>query len=270
MVDWLAISREIGREVRCRVREHAGRATGRRVVGGLGAGGDETIYLDALAEEALFERLKSLRGEGEKFRVLSEESGFVDFGAEYPVLVVDPVDGSMNAKMGLPMYAFSIAVCDGPTLADAGFGYVLNLDNGEEFHATKGSGEAYHNGQLIGPAKKHDRVEIFWLELSDDMGDVERLYPMFRHVNKVRVGGVMALGICYTATGAVDLFYHMKRGRVLDFAAAKIVLEEAGGRMTDEKGGSLDGLPIDLERHVPLVASRCEDFSKYVYMCFEG
>ena len=52
-------------------------------------------------------------------------------------VVIDPVDGSLNAKRGLPLYALSIAIADGPTMADVVLGYVYDLGNGEEWIARR-------------------------------------------------------------------------------------------------------------------------------------
>ena len=93
----------------------------------VGAGGDTTIELDRAAEEAVFAGLESLARIGEKFSVLSEEAGHRSFGSDYPLLLVDPVDGSLNAKQGVPLFGLMLAVLDGPTVGDAFAGLVLNL-----------------------------------------------------------------------------------------------------------------------------------------------
>ncbi|MEW6201030.1 MAG: inositol monophosphatase family protein [bacterium] len=267
MTDWLGISRKIAAEIRAEVGRYSGTAKGRAVVSERGAGGDETVYLDALAEEILFKHLRELSSGGEKFRVLTEETGFVDFGAQFPIVVVDPVDGSMNAKMGLPFYAFSIAVYEGGTMADGIFGYVMNLADGSEFHAERG-GEAYYRSEPVCKIEEKDTIDFLSIELPNDLAGIEKVMPVVMDAYKVRVMGSLALGICYAAAGVLDLFLHLKRSRVLDYAAAKVIMEAAGGKITDEKGSGLDGLPIDLERRAWLAASRHENLIKKVYECF--
>ena len=56
------------------------------------------------------------------------------------LVVIDPIDGSTNAKRGLPHHSLSIAVADGPTMADVVFGYVYDFGPQEEWTATRGGG----------------------------------------------------------------------------------------------------------------------------------
>src|SRR3954451_12425595 len=78
-----------------------------------GEGGDRTLVIDQKAEDAVFAELERLHGEGHRFTAVSEERGEVDFGDPSVLVVIDPLDGSLNAKRGLPAHALSIAVADG-------------------------------------------------------------------------------------------------------------------------------------------------------------
>ena len=64
----------------------------------VGAGGDRTMELDRAAEAVVFGGLEGVADDGELFSVLSEEVGRRSFGADFPLVLVDPVDGSLNAK----------------------------------------------------------------------------------------------------------------------------------------------------------------------------
>ena len=64
---------------------------------------------------------------GARFTAVSEERGVVDFGSDALLVVIDPIDGSLNAKRGLPHHALSVAVADGPTMADVFFGFVQDF-----------------------------------------------------------------------------------------------------------------------------------------------
>src|SRR5215204_5457799 len=77
-----------------------------------GGGGDRTLVIDALAEDRVFAELDRLHAEGARFTAISEERGVVQFGAEGgpPFVVIDPIDGSLNAKRGLTHHALSVAV----------------------------------------------------------------------------------------------------------------------------------------------------------------
>ena len=127
----------------------SGTPGGREEVG-LGAGGDQTIYLDQLAEGIVVRHLEQAYRSGLRFHLISEELGERDFGGAGLVLA-DPLDGSVNAKMGLPYYAVVLAVTEGDRFRDVRLGYVQNLVTGDEFHAIEGGG-AFRNGTPLQPS----------------------------------------------------------------------------------------------------------------------
>src|SRR5256885_7764079 len=103
-----------------------------------GEGGDRTLVIDQHAEDAVFAELDKLHAGGLRFTAISEERGEVDYGDAGVRVVVDPLDGSLNAKRGLPAHAISIAVADGATMADVAFGFVYEFGTGEEWVARRG------------------------------------------------------------------------------------------------------------------------------------
>src|SRR5204863_6240847 len=97
----------------------------REPVVGAGEGGDDTVAIDAAAEDAFVGRLEAT---GADFTLISEELGERTFGSGGAThVVVDPIDGSLNAKRGIPFFALSVAVADGATMAAVHFGYVSDL-----------------------------------------------------------------------------------------------------------------------------------------------
>ncbi|HEX3806810.1 MAG TPA: inositol monophosphatase family protein, partial [Gaiellaceae bacterium] len=103
----------------------------REPVVGAGKGGDDTTAIDAAAERAILPHFAGRR-------IVSEEVGISGDG---PItVVVDPIDGSLNAKRGIPFFSISIAVSDGETMDDVFFGYVHDFGTGEEWTATRGEG----------------------------------------------------------------------------------------------------------------------------------
>lgn len=148
--------------------------------------------------------------------------------------VVDPIDGTSNYFHGVPCYAVSIAYerekgC--PVL-----GVVLNPVTGDLFTAVKGCG-AELNGQRIEaskcalpakalvitspPARVHELVPAYFRTLEN----------VFTQISNIRDFGTAAIEMCYLAAGYCDAFFEY-RLQYYDIAAGKIILEEAGGRVS--------------------------------------
>jgi myo-inositol-1(or 4)-monophosphatase len=114
-----------------------GTASG-RVVLGRGAGGDRTLVLDEACEAAM---LRVLRDEAPaSYFLVSEEAGTYGPADARWHVVVDPLDGSLNAKRGLEPFAASIAVADGDSLRDVRVAYVEDYTRPRVFSAIKGEG----------------------------------------------------------------------------------------------------------------------------------
>jgi myo-inositol-1(or 4)-monophosphatase len=104
-----------------------------RETGTRGSGGDRTLEIDSSAEAVVFDQLQALYAHGHRFSAISEERGEVDFGGGGGVrVVIDPIDGSLNAKRDACHYALSVAVADGPTMADVAFGFVHDFGAREQ------------------------------------------------------------------------------------------------------------------------------------------
>jgi len=219
-----------------------------------GAGGDRTMELDRAAEAAVFAELDGVARRGEKFSILSEEAGLRSHGADYPLVLVDPVDGSLNAKQGVPFYAVMLALLDGPLVGDTVAGCVVNLINGETWTAIRKQGATHSGGPLaVMPREREGRIGLVGLEssprsLSAARGLVER-------ASKIRILGSMALSIAHTAGGAFDAFCAPVPMRVFDMAASLLVLEEAGGVASDLEGRPLARLPCNLASRSSLVCA---------------
>src|ERR1700681_3227757 len=199
-VIWIELFRRIGAGVRGAVLPIAGTAAG-RVRFEVGAGGDTTMEVDRAAEAVVFAELEEAARNGEKFSVLSEESGLRTFGAPYPLVLVDPVDGSLNAKQGVPLFGLMLAVLDGPTIDDTFAGYVLNLNNGEGWTAIRKQGARRAGAQLtVIPREDRKRFQILGLESSPSA--LKLAQPLVEHANKIRILGSMAISIALTSSGA--------------------------------------------------------------------
>ena len=239
--------------MRARVLPLAGTEAGRAELA-IGAGGDRTMELDRAAEADVFAELDALAAGGERFSVLSEEAGHRRLGADYPLVLVDPVDGSLNAKQGVPFFAVMLALVDGPTVGDTVAGCVVNLINGESWTAIRKQG-AWRGGRPMDviPRSEPDRLEIVALESSPSALTIAR--GLVGRASKIRILGSMALAIAHTAAGSFDAFCAPVPVRVFDMAASLLILGEAGGVATDLKGSPLGGLRCDLMSRSSLVCA---------------
>lgn len=105
-----------------------------------GSGGDRTLVIDRSAESVVLGELDRLRDQGYRFLAISEERGEVDYGDSSVKVIIDPIDGSLNAKRGIPHHALSVAVAAGETMADVEFAFVYDFGPAEEWWAQRGQG----------------------------------------------------------------------------------------------------------------------------------
>lgn len=250
---WIPFFLRVGERVRAVVGPLAGTEAGRRQLE-VGAGGDRTMELDRAAEAVVFEELEGLAKNGLQFSVLSEETGLRAFGARFPLVVVDPVDGSLNAKQGIPFYNVMLAVLDGPTVGESAAGCVFNLVNGETWTAVKGGG-AQHNGQplVVAPRERPDRIQLLGLESSTR--SLAAAHRLVERSSKIRILGSMALSMAHTAAGALDAFCAPVPMRLFDMTAGLLILAESGGVATDVQGRSLESLECTLSTRTTLLCA---------------
>src|SRR3954468_15028933 len=159
--DWLAVCRPAVDGVRAAMAQYPEPAD-RAVPTGRGEGGDIALVIDRAAEDAIFREFEALEL---PMTVISEERGHVDLNGGGPThVVVDPIDGSRNAKRGIPAYSVSIAIAEGPTIGDVKFAYVHDLALDEDWHAAPGQG-AFLNGEPLQPLPGDGELEILALEI---------------------------------------------------------------------------------------------------------
>src|SRR3954468_13135589 len=162
--DWLAACRRAVDRVRDMLDDRPTIAERVKETGTRGEGGDRTLLIDEAAEDVVFAELQGLHDAGARFTAVSEERGFVDFGSPDVRVVIDPIDGSVNAKRGLPHFALSVAVAEGETMADVVFGFVRDFGPEEEWVAWRGGG-AELDGMRLDPSLGERRGRNGKLEL---------------------------------------------------------------------------------------------------------
>jgi myo-inositol-1(or 4)-monophosphatase len=258
--DWLRICRRATSDLRGILRDQPTTAERVREVGTRGEGGDRTLLIDAAAEDAVFHQLAGLHDQGLRFTAVSEERGTVDFGGTGTVVVVDPIDGSVNAKRGLPHHSISIAVADGDTMADVFFGYVHDFGPGEEWVARRGQG-AWLDGRRLptvpGERRGADgKLELLGIESADPRWVREAADALAERAYRLRALGTIASTLCQVAAARLDGMVTLRRCRSVDAAAGQLIVREAGGHVSFPRCATPLGAPLDLIPHSPLVAAR--------------
>lgn len=251
--DWLGICRRIVAAQRD-VFASAPGIEARTVYEGIGEGGDRTLAIDRLCEDAVFSELEKLAAAGASFVAVSEERGEVRFGSGGAArVVVDPIDGSLNARRTLPSHSLSIAVASGASMADVEFGYVYDFGAAEEFTAGRGAG-AQLGGKPIRVAADGARLEVLGVESAEPEWALPAFQALAGQVYRVRVIGSIAITASYVAAGRFDGMLSLRPCRSVDAAAAQLIVTEAGGEFAfGELAASEAGL--DLAARYPIAAA---------------
>jgi myo-inositol-1(or 4)-monophosphatase len=248
---WLEVARASVADIRGVLRDLPTRAE-REPVLRTGEGGDDTTAIDAAAEAAIVARLELLT---EGFTLVSEELGERAFGAGGPWrVVVDPIDGSVNAKRGIPFFSLSLAVAAGPAMKDVLFGYVYDFGTGEEWTAERGGG-ARLDGRSLGSERPKDVVEILAFEGTTSASIAATVAAIEPLAQRLRVMGSLALSLCHLAAGRVDAVCSLKETRSVDIAAAQLLVREQGLAIELPDDPPFADAPLDLGQRSRVVAA---------------
>jgi myo-inositol-1(or 4)-monophosphatase len=254
--DWTAICRRIVAAQRP-IFEEASTSAERTVYEGVGEGGDRTLVIDRRCEDVVFAELEKLAGEGASFVAVSEERGEVSFGSGSAArVVIDPIDGSLNARRTIPSFAVSIAVASGPSMADVEFGFVHDFGAEEEFVARRGAG-AELDGSPVRVAPQNERLEVVGIESAEPEWSLPALEALTGKVFRLRVVGAIAISASYVAAGRFDAMLSLRSCRSVDAAAAQLIVREAGGAVSFGDG-DLSEASLDLEARYPVAAAGSE------------
>jgi myo-inositol-1(or 4)-monophosphatase len=257
--DWLGAARRAASGIRHLLAERPTIAERVRETGTRGEGGDRTLLIDEAAEALVFAQLEQIHDQGVRFTAVSEERGVVDYGSDELVVVIDPIDGSLNAKRGLPHHAVSIAVANGPTMADVVFGFVQDFGPDEEWVAWRGHGARLNGMPLdatLGERRVNGRLEVIGVESSDPRWVATSADELARVAHRIRAIGTMASAICQVAGARFDGMVSLRNCRAVDAAAAQLIAREAGARVAFIAYDDPLAAPLDIEPHSPVVAAR--------------
>jgi myo-inositol-1(or 4)-monophosphatase len=221
---------------------------------GVGEGGDNTLVIDRLCEDAIFDELQALHEDGHEFTAVSEERGAVSFGnGDSPLrVVIDPIDGSLNARRTIPLHSVSIAVADGDSMNDVTLGYIYEFGAGEEFIATRDGAQL--DGDPI-QAPGGDGLELVALEASKPERVVKAAEVLQDRAYRLRSPGSIAVDLAYVACGRFDAMITTRPCRSVDAAAGQLIARAAGGTV-EFSGGGLEEASLDLSARYDLAAAR--------------
>jgi myo-inositol-1(or 4)-monophosphatase len=270
--DWLGLCRRaVARMERMLARtpgiEERAAETGTR-----GAGGDHTLVLDRSAERVVFDELDELHASGVRFTALSEERGEEHFGAageDAVRVVIDPIDGSLNAKRDGAHFALSVAVAAGETMADVHFGFVHDFGAREQWWAWCGEGawraraDGPPDGERLDRARtdrrsRSGRLEVVGLESADPRWLCEQAEGLAGVAHRLRALGTIAVSLCAVAAARHDGLVTLRRARGVDSAAGQLIVREAGGLVSFPDCAEPLGAPLDATPASRVVAARSE------------
>jgi myo-inositol-1(or 4)-monophosphatase len=224
---------------------------------GVGEGGDHTLVIDRRCEDVVFAELDALAEQGASFVAVSEERGEVEFGAGGPArVVIDPIDGSLNARRTLPSHSLSLAVAVGDSMADVEFGYVFDFGADEEFAAQRGEGTTL-NGERIEVGADGDKLELLGLEAAEPERAIPALEAFAGRVYRIRVVGSIAITAAYVAAARFDAMIGLRPCRSVDAAATQLIVREAGGEVAFGEG-QLSEAPLGLDARYTFAAAAGE------------
>jgi myo-inositol-1(or 4)-monophosphatase len=168
--------------------------------------------------------------------ILAEESGAQEKSSEY-IWVIDPIDGTTNYAHGLPIFSVSIGVQKNNETI---YGVVYDVMRDMVYSAEKGSG-AFCNGKKLSVSANDDlRKSVLVTGFPYNVHEnpdyaFERFTSFLKIARAIRRLGSAALDMCYVAEGVFDGFWEVSLNP-WDMAAGKLLIEEAGGLVTNFKG----------------------------------
>ena len=275
---WSNISKIIMGEAQEVIKPLVGTEEGGKVIK-MGADGTPTKYIDLVAEEKVVEILE---GTERPVTLISEEIGEIKIGngPSEAVFVVDPLDGTRNALKNIPAYGISIAIADPTglsnslkdlhdlTIGDIEIGFVKNFATEDIYTAQKGKGASL-NGQTIRPSSRKD-VSGSSIGAYIYRADMSKIDKLCKTVTSMRILGSVAIELCYVADGTFDAFLDVRGNlRIVDISAAKLIIEESKGIVTDERCKSLKS-GLNVRDRTSIIASCNEDFHRGIIKILGG
>lgn len=218
--------------------------------------GDLVTETDLLVEHIIFKYLSKHYPE---HGFISEEMGEKKRDSDY-VWILDPIDGTKYYAKGLPLYSISLALEYKGSLIQ---GIVCIPETGQLFYANNGNRQgAFLNKKRIYCSHEEELKNIIvCLEIPNlDSGAdtlkraLEKIQLLIREVKRIRIIGVTSIGICYCASGGFDLYLNLgSNSGYHDYAAGKVIIEQAGGEFRLLKNTIIAGNPVIVKKVMDLL-----------------
>lgn len=254
--DWTGICRRaVARQTELFAADRS--SAGRTAYDGRGEGGDMSLVLDRQCEDIIIEELeRDLAASGPAVMVVSEERGELTIGPGDAALkvVIDPIDGSMNVRRTIPGHALSVAVAEGDSMADVGFGFVHDFGPAEEFIAIRGEGVTLDGRPLPKHAPDHG-LEVVGLESAEPGWVLPSIAELEGKAYRLRVVGAIAISMSWVGAGRFDAMFSARPCRSVDAAAAQLIATEGGG-VVDFGGIDASDAGLDLDSRYTVAAAR--------------
>jgi len=232
----LSLSRKEALEVARHAAEEAGSLLLKHASGQLELGYKEgranlVTDVDVLAEKRV---ISILREEYPDFSILSEESPALKGDSSF-TWVIDPLDGTNNYVHGVPFFCVAIALMKNEEIV---LGLTYDPVRREVFAAQRGRGATLNDLPVYVEKRNSVRESFLGCDLGYDAEKgktlLETLSPYFPNMGGLRLMGSAALGLTYVACGRLDGYVHPHL-YPWDVSAGVVMVEEAGGKITDWK-----------------------------------
>ncbi|HEY4700201.1 MAG TPA: inositol monophosphatase family protein [Nitrososphaerales archaeon] len=195
----------------------------------IGAFGDLTFRIDKEVEAAM---LSVVRKHLPDSIIVSEEVGVTGPKDGFPLILIDPIDGSTNASKNVPFYSSVISIIDGYKYCDVASSGVIDLVHGDRF-LSKGHGKVMVNGSIVKPSKSVPLEESYIgvnVLLDKDLNNAKWLNYLLSKIKYPRFLGSAALETAYVAIGKSNAFIQINPNlRSFDCIASLFLVEQAGG-----------------------------------------
>ncbi len=218
MIPSLDDLRSLAHEIKRIVRPHLGKKS---IVGKICASGDLMREVDVMADDVI-RRIAEERNW--TLGIITEELGSIGDGPPY--LLIDPVDGSVNADLGIPIASVSVALTENYRLSSVREGVILNLFQDEEYLAVRNEG-AFLNGRRIHVEEPSDDIAVIYAPCRGGVHDLKEILGI-SHLS-TRDYGCISMGLAYLSRGLMHAVMDMGYVRPFDVAAGFLLVEEAGG-----------------------------------------